>query len=128
MVILDIDSMIQKDHLLRQIIMCMLTNAGRALFSSNYLVLMKTVVYATETKDTFIKRNHFKGNVFECIDEGIAFIMSAINWNVVINGNSKRNEEPEIPQTAICEMVINAFAHHVIVPTPYLLLKYLRAR
>lgn len=88
-----------------------LTNAGKTLFSSNHPVLLKTAVYATETKDTFIKLNHFEGNIFECIDEGISFIMSAINWNVAINGNSKRNEEPEIPQTAIREMVVNAFAH-----------------
>ncbi|MCM1308893.1 MAG: HTH domain-containing protein, partial [Butyrivibrio sp.] len=89
----------------------MLTNAGKTLFSSNHPVLLKTAVYATETKDTFIKLNHFEGNIFECIDEGISFIMSAINWNVAINGNSKRNEEPEIPQAAIREMVVNAFAH-----------------
>lgn len=89
----------------------MLTNAGKALFSSNHPVLLKTAVYATETKDTFIRLNHFEGNIFECIDEGISFIMSAINWNVAINGNPKRNEEPEIPQTAIREMVVNAFAH-----------------
>jgi len=89
----------------------MLTNAGKTLFSANHPILLKTAVYATETKDTFIKLNHFEGNIFECIEEGISFIMSAINWNVAISGNSKRNEEPEIPQTAIREMVVNAFAH-----------------
>lgn len=89
----------------------LLTNAGKTLFSSNRPVLLKTAVYATETKDTFIKLNHFEGNIFECINEGISFIMSAINWNVAINGNSKRNEEPEIPPVAIREMVVNAFAH-----------------
>jgi len=88
-----------------------LTNAGKTLFSSNHPVLLKTAVYATETKDTFIKLNHFEGNVFVCINEGISFIMSAINWNVAISGNSKRSEEPEIPQAAIREMVVNAFAH-----------------
>lgn len=64
-----------------------------------------------EIKETFINLNHFEGNIFECIDEGIAFILSAIDWNIVIDGAAKRKEEPEIPQKAIREMVVNAFAH-----------------
>ena len=90
---------------------CHLTNAGKVLFSKNRPVLLKTAIFATQTKDTFIKLNHFEGNVFECIDEGISFILSAIDWNIVISGDAKRKEEPEIPQTAIREMVVNAFAH-----------------
>lgn len=88
-----------------------LTNAGNVLFSSNHPVLLKTAVYASTTKDTFIKLNHFQGNIYECIDEGISFILSAINWNVSIKGNARRKEEPEIPQQAIREMIVNAFAH-----------------
>lgn len=89
----------------------LLTNAGRVLFSKNHPVLLKTAIYATTTKDTFIKLNHFEGNIFECIEEGISFILSAIDWNIVIDGKSRRSEEPEIPQKAIREMVVNAFAH-----------------
>lgn len=88
-----------------------LTNAGKVLFSGNHPILLKTAVYASTTKDTFIKLNHFEGNIYECIDEGISFILSAINWNVSITGNAKRNETPEIPQRAVREMVVNAFAH-----------------
>ena len=88
-----------------------LTNAGKVLFSKNKPVLLKTAVYATPTKDTFIKLNHFEGNVFECIDEGISFVLSAIDWNISISGEAKRSEEPEIPQRAIREMIVNAFAH-----------------
>ncbi len=88
-----------------------LTNAGSALFSKNHPILMKSAIYATPTKETFIKLNHFEGNIFECIDEGITFILSALDWNIVIDGNAKRKEEPEIPQAAIREMVVNAFAH-----------------
>lgn len=88
-----------------------LTNAGKALFSAKHPVLLKTAVYAGTAKDTFIKLNHFGGNIYECIDEGISFVMSAIDWNISISGSAKRKEEPEIPQTAIREMVVNAFAH-----------------
>lgn len=90
---------------------CVLTNAGKILFSKNHPILMKTAIYATPTKETFIKLNHFEGNIFECIEEGISFILSAIDWNIVIGGNVKRRETPEIPQNAIREMVVNAFAH-----------------
>ena len=88
-----------------------LTNAGKVLFSRNHPVLLKTAIYATPTKDTFIKLNHFEGNVFECIEEGISFVLSAIEWNITISGDAKRKEEPEIPQIAIREMIVNAFAH-----------------
>lgn len=88
-----------------------LTNAGRVLFSKEHPVLLKTAVYATDTKDTFIKLNHFEGNIFECIDEGISFILSSIDWKIVIDGNARRTEVPEIPQKAIREMIVNAFAH-----------------
>lgn len=88
-----------------------LTNAGKALFSKKGPVLLKTAIYAGTTKDTFIKLNHFEGNIYECIDEGISFVMSAVDWKVTISGSAKRKEEPEIPQTAIREMIVNAFAH-----------------
>ena len=85
--------------------------SGRALFSKKGPVLLKTAIYAGTTKDTFIKLNHFEGNIYECIDEGISFVMSAVDWKVTISGSAKRKEEPEIPQTAIREMIVNAFAH-----------------
>ena len=34
----------------------LLTNAGRALFSKNHPILMKTAIYATPTKETFAKK------------------------------------------------------------------------
>lgn len=89
----------------------LLTNAGKVLFSGKQPVLLKTAVYAGTSKDTFIKLNHFEGNVYECIDEGISFVISALDWKVTISGDAKRKEEPEIPQTAIREMIVNAFAH-----------------
>ncbi len=88
-----------------------LTNAGKVLFSANRPILLKTAIYAGKTKDTFIKLNHYEGNIYECIDEGISFVMSAIDWKIKISGSARRKEEPEIPQTAIREMVVNAFAH-----------------
>ena len=88
-----------------------INNAGKALLSKNKPILLKTAVYATETKDTFIKLNHFEGNIYECINEAMTFILSSIDWEIKFVGNAERNEKPEIPKTAIREMVVNAFAH-----------------
>ena len=88
-----------------------LSNAGKVLFSANHPVLLKTAVFAGKNKDTFIRLNHFDGNIYECINEGLAFILTAINWKVSITGDAKRKEEPEIPQIALREVVVNAFAH-----------------
>lgn len=88
-----------------------LNNAGKVLFSGNKPILLKTAVFATETKDTFLKLNHFEGNIFECIDEGISFILSSISWEIKISGKAQRKEIPELPQKAIREIVVNAFAH-----------------
>ena len=88
-----------------------LNNAGRVLFSSNKPIILKLATFASNNKDTFIRLNHFEGNIYECIDEGIRYISESINWNVKIDGSAKRDENPEIPLVAIREIVINAFAH-----------------
>ena len=88
-----------------------LTSAGEVLFSMNKPILLKLAVFATETKDTFIKLEHFEGNIYECIDKSIDFVKNNITYNVVIDGEARRKERPEIPLTAIREIIINAFAH-----------------
>lgn len=88
-----------------------LNNAGKALFGAVSPVTLKLAAYATENKLTFLSLNNFEGNIFECIDEGIRFINKSINWDIEISGEAKRRETPEIPEVAIREIVINAFAH-----------------
>ncbi|MDO4940304.1 MAG: putative DNA binding domain-containing protein [Erysipelotrichaceae bacterium] len=88
-----------------------LNNAGKYLFSKNNPITLKLATFASNTKDTFVKLNHFTGNIYECIDEAINYILAEIDWNIVINRNATRKEIPEIPEVAIREIVINAFAH-----------------
>ena len=88
-----------------------LNNAGKMLFSVNAPVMLKLATFATETKATFIKLDHYSGNVFECIDEGIEYITKGIDYSVAFHGNSSREEKPEIQLRAIREIVVNAFAH-----------------
>ena len=88
-----------------------LNNAGEVLFSKNKPVLLKLATFATETKDTFIKLDHFQGNIYECIEKGINYILGVINWNIIFDGTPERKEIPEIPVNALREIVINAFGH-----------------
>lgn len=88
-----------------------LNNSGRVLFSKNEPILLKTAVFATETKQTFISLNHFGGNIYTCIEEAMNFITKNLNWNVTLDGSSTRKEELEIPLKAIREIVNNEFCH-----------------
>lgn len=88
-----------------------LNNAGNVLFSSEKPVLLKLATFATNTKDTFLKLKHFEGNIYECIDEGINFILDSIDFIIVIGETIKRKETPEIPLEALREIILNAFCH-----------------
>ena len=92
----------QKNHL---------NNSGNVLFSSNKPILLKLATYATETKETFLKLDHFQGNIYECIEKSLSYILESIEWKIILDGSSQRKEEPEIPQKALREIVINAFCH-----------------
>lgn len=88
-----------------------LINAGNVLVSVHGPVMLKLATFATETKDTFVKLDHFFGNVYQCIEQGIDYIAQGIDYIVEFSGQSGRSEQPEIPLVAIREIVINAFAH-----------------
>ena len=62
-----------------------LNNAGNVLLSINKPIVLKLATFATETKETFTRLNHFEGNIFECIDEAIRYINESIDWNVTIS-------------------------------------------
>lgn len=88
-----------------------LNNAGNVLFSKEKPILLKLATFATETKETFLKLDHFGGNIYECIDKAISYILESIEWKIILDGSIERKEEPEIPQKALREIVINAFCH-----------------
>lgn len=88
-----------------------LTNAGRLLFSKNKPIVLKTAIFATDQKVTFLDIQRYEGNIFELIDKAINYIKTNINWRVEFNGEIQRIEIPEIPIEAIREAIINSFAH-----------------
>ena len=88
-----------------------LNNAGNVLFSKNKPILLKLATFATDTKDTFLKLEHFEGNIYECIEQALTYILSSIEWKIILDGSAQRKEYPEIPQKALREIIVNAFCH-----------------
>ncbi len=87
-----------------------LNNAGYYLFGNDGPVLLKEVIYPTDERSSFTDLKQFKGNILECIKEGMKYIQNNIHYNAEIVG-SKREETPEIPIEALREIIINSFAH-----------------
>lgn len=92
-------------------------NAGYVLFGKNVNVGLKLATYATNNKVTFIDLKLINGNVYNLVGIALEYILNKINWRVEI-GSRKRSEIPEIPEDAIREIIVNAFAHanYEIVP------------
>ena len=87
-----------------------LNNAGYYLFGNDGPVLLKEVVYPTDERKTFTDLKQFKGNILECIYEGLKYIQNNIHYHAEIIG-TRRQETPEIPIEALREILINSFAH-----------------
>lgn len=87
-----------------------LNNAGYYLFGNDGPVLLKEVIFPTDERNSFSDLKQFRGNIIECINEGMKYIQNNIHYSAEIVG-AKRIESPEIPAQAIREIVINSFAH-----------------
>lgn len=88
-----------------------LNNAGNVLFSKEGPVRLKLAKFASETRLTVLDLQVFAGNVYECIDKGMDFVSSSIDWHLRFTGAARREEVAEIPMIALREIVVNAFAH-----------------
>ena len=87
-----------------------INNACFALFGKNTQISLKLANFATNEKLTFLDLKEIKGNIYNLVDIAIEYILNHISWRVEI-GKRQRQELPELPERAIREMVVNAFAH-----------------
>ena len=85
-------------------------NGCYALFGKNAKISLKLASYATDNKVTFTDLKLLNGNIYNLLNEALQYILNRINWRPVI-GNRKREELPEIPEKALREIIVNAFAH-----------------
>ena len=88
-----------------------------ALFGKNAKISLKLATYATENKITFTDLKLFNGNIYTLINEALQYVLNRINWKMII-GKRKREELPEIPEMALREIIVNAFAHSDYESTP----------
>ena len=87
-----------------------LNNAGHYLFGNDGPVLLKEAIYPTDERTTFTDLKQFRGNILECINEGMKYLQNNIHYHSEIIG-AKRVETPEIPIEAFREILINSFVH-----------------
>ena len=87
-----------------------INNGGYALFGKNAKIGLKLASYATDNKVTFTDLKLLEGNIYNLVNAALDYILNRINWRGEI-GTRKRKEIPEIPEEAIREIIVNAFAH-----------------
>lgn len=87
-----------------------LNNAGYYLFSNRKPLLLKLAIYPTDERVQFTDMKHFRGNIFECIEEAVSYVANNIHWSAKIVGID-RIETPEVPMEAFREIIVNSFAH-----------------
>jgi ATP-dependent DNA helicase RecG len=85
-------------------------NGCYALFGKNAKIGLKLSKYATDSKVTFTDLKLVNGNIYNLLTKAVSYILDNINWRPEI-GSRKRVDIPEIPEKAIREIVVNAFAH-----------------
>lgn len=89
-----------------------INNGGYALFGKNAKIGLKLASYATDNKVTFTDLKLLEGNIYNLVNAALDYILNRINWRSEI-GARKRKEIPEIPEEAIREIIVNAFAHRL---------------
>ena len=85
-------------------------NGGYALFGKNAKIGLKLATYATDDKVTFTDLKLMEGNIYNLVGMALEYVLNHINWRSEI-GLRKRKEIPEIPERALREIIVNAFAH-----------------
>ena len=61
-------------------------------------------------KVRILDRRGFDGDIYSMIDDAVSYILSKINVGYIIR-HVKREEQPELPEEALREAVVNALAH-----------------
>lgn len=89
-----------------------LTNAGNVLFGNTKPVTLKTAIFATDEKLTFLDMQMYENNIFNLLNTAEMYILKNIRWKTEIVG-ADREEIPEIPVAVIREVLANSFAHAV---------------
>ena len=92
-------------------------NAAAALFikspSSYPQFLLRMARFRGNEKNEFVDNVRAKGNFFELLDAGMAFLFKHLSQSGVVKG-IRRDENLEIPVEALREALINALCHRLM--------------
>ena len=72
---------------------------------------LSCALFMGRRKARILDRRDFHSDVYAVVDEAVAWVLSKINIEYIIRGQTRREERPELPPGAIREAVVNAVAH-----------------
>ena len=90
-----------------------LLNAGKALFADEVTQDIHMAIFAGKERLTFLDIQHEHGPVLKLIELAEQYLKKNLRWRVKLNGETMRQEVPEIPLEAIREAIVNSFCHRV---------------
>lgn len=89
-----------------------LTNAGAVILGKISNTTVKCAKFLGESVVDFIDKKEYSGDLFQVLDEIIAFIKNHLLFSGLIQGNGLRRKDIlEIPEEVLREGVINALMH-----------------
>lgn len=88
-----------------------LTNAADVLFCKSKNIMLKLAVFADHSRVNIVDIQQEEGNLFELARKAEFYINSNTRRRVDFDGGLQRVETPELPEKAVREAIINAFAH-----------------
>jgi ATP-dependent DNA helicase RecG len=88
-----------------------LTNAASVLFCPSERVELKMGLLANRARTEILDLHQETGTVFELVRKARNYILNNTRRRFVISGAGPREEVPELPEEAVREVLVNAYAH-----------------
>ena len=88
-----------------------LTNAADILFCPSLRPSLKMGVLGSHARTEILDLHQEKGTLFQLVRNAEMYILNNTRRRFVITGEGPREEIPELPRTAVREVLFNAFTH-----------------
>ncbi|MCL2806769.1 MAG: putative DNA binding domain-containing protein [Coriobacteriia bacterium] len=86
-------------------------NAAVVMFGKKPNLEIQMAVFATKERLTFLDIDRQSGTIDQLVDAAEWYFRRNTRWRVVLEGNMKREEIPEVPIEALREALFNSYAH-----------------
>lgn len=88
-----------------------LTNAAEVVFCPSARVGLKMGVLASHARTEILDLHQEQGTLFQLVNKAELYILNNTRRRFIITGDGPREEVPEIPRSAVREILFNAFVH-----------------